>query len=217
MQLLVDDRSRIWILRDIVVLAASDGLEIREILRLRGQAIFIFLAFECHDDSQTHLQGLAAEDTVVVVANEQPSPESIGTLLESRSLPRVALITSVLEEDDEQNFHKLVRTISSVVIAGTTTQWLPQQNVEQWFELLPKLTELSSVMSLKEQFEDADVLVISPGPSLKKIYTLLKCKDHFLTIASMKTLDTLDAGISRTSLFGKTKGPLRRYLNDLRW
>lgn len=199
MQLLVDDTlPGIWDFKqDIAVLAASDGLEIREILRLRGQAKFIFLAFECHDDSQTHLQGLAAEDTVVVVANEQPSTESIGKLLESRSLPRVALITSVLGEDDEQNFHKLVRTISSVVIAGTTTQWLPQQNVEQWFELLPKLTELSSVMSLKEQFEDADVLVISPGPSLKKdLSALLECKDHFLTIASMKTLDTLfDAGI----------------------
>ena len=60
-----------------------------------------------------------------------------------------------------------------------------------------KLANLPSVMALKDQFEDADVLIVSPGPSLASDLELLtEVHDRFLVIATMKALGALfDAGI----------------------
>ncbi len=109
----------------------------------------------------------------------------------------MALITTNASVENEQNFHSVVRAIGSVVIGGTTSQWLQQQTAEQWLTLAPKLAELNSATSLKPILEDKDVLIVSPGPSLARDIQLLSAhQDRFLILAGVKSLNALlDAGI----------------------
>ena len=198
-QLLVDDAlPGIWDFKqDIVVLTQEDGEVIREALRERGQEKFIWITDSPPNNIEDQKSPDKAPDTVFFNPAGQLGAEHLGDMLGNRSVPRVALVVALLNEEDERVFHRVVRSIATVVIGGTTTQWLPQQNVEQWFELIPKLASLNSVMSLKSHFSGADVLVVSPGPSLKSdLQALTRHADRFLIIASMKSLSALfDAGI----------------------
>ena len=134
---------------------------------------------------------------IFVTAGEQVEVEALEPILSRYSLPRVALIAMNYDADDEKHFHMVAKSIGTCVIGGATTQWLPQMTAEQWLTLIPKLANLPSVMALKDQFEDADVLIVLPGPSLASDLELLtEVHDRFLVIATMKALGALfDAGI----------------------
>ena len=116
-----------------------------------------------------------------------PKKADIEAFLNRVSVPRAALITTNASVQDEQNFHTVARAIGSAVIAGSTTQWLPQTTAEQWLESTPTLAGLPTVIELKSHFDGADVLVVSPGPSLKQDLELLsEVQDQVLIFASVK-------------------------------
>ena len=194
-QLYVDDAlPGIWdFTTDVVVLTDEDGDPLREALRLRGQSKFIWMTTLPDED----VSALREEDTIFVTAGEQVEVEDLEPILSRYSLPSVALIAMNYGADDEKHFHMVAKSIGTCVIGGATTQWLPQMTAEQWLTLIPKLANLPSVMALKDQFEDADVLIVSPGPSLASDLELLtEVHDRFLVIATMKALGALfDAGI----------------------
>jgi hypothetical protein len=194
-QLYVDDAlPGIWdFTTDVVVLTDEDGQPLREALRLRGQAKFIWMTNLPDPD----ISELSDPDTIFVSAGEQIEVKALEPILSRYSLPRVALIAMNYGADDEKHFHIVAKSIGTCVIGGATTQWLPQMTAEQWLTLMPKLASLPSVMALKDQFEDADVLIVSPGPSLASDLELLtEVHDRFLVIATMKALGALfDVGI----------------------
>lgn len=194
-QLYVDDAlPGIWdFTTDVVVLTDEDGQLLREALRLRGQSKFIWMTNLPDPD----ISELSDPDTIFVSAGEQIEVKALEPILSRYSLPRVALIAMNYGADDEKHFHIVAKSIGTCVIGGATTQWLPQMTAEQWLTLMPKLASLPSVMALKDQFEDADVLIVSPGPSLASDLELLtEMHDRFLVIATMKALGALfDVGI----------------------
>ena len=198
MNLFVDDAlPGIWDFKqDIVLLTDLDGEVIREVLRARGQSKFIWMTHSVPCAGEDSLDS-SASDTLFVVEGQYPEKADIEAFLNRFSVPRAALITTNASARDEQNFHTVARSIGSAVIAGSTTQWLPQATAEQWLESTPTLAKLPTVMALKAHFDGADVLVVSPGPSLKQDLELLsEVQDQFLIFASVKALSALfDAGI----------------------
>jgi len=194
-QLYIDDAlPGIWdFAQDVVVLTDADGENLRDALRARGQAKFIWMtAHPIEEEADT-----SDADTVFVVAGEQIELPSLEPILSRYSLPRVALIAMDYSANDEKHFHLVVKSIGTCIIGGRTTQWLPQKTAEQWLSLVPRLAKLPSVMGLKDQLNDADVLIVSPGPSLANDLELLaSVQDRFLIIATMKALSALiDAGV----------------------
>ncbi len=198
MNLFVDDAlPGIWDFnQDIVLLTDADGEVIRDVLRTRGQSKFIWMTRNIPEigDSAT---ALLDSDTLFVLEGHYPGNTHLELFLNQFSVPRAALIATHANAEDEQNFHTVARAIGSAVIAGSTTQWLPQTTAEQWLASAPTLAKLPSIMELKSEFDGADVLVVSPGPSLEKDLELLaEVQDQFLIFASVKALAALfDAGI----------------------
>ena len=198
MNLFVDDAlPSIWDFKqDIVLLTDLDGPVLRDVLRARGQSKFIWITRNQPDVTE---QGTDDDnvDTLYVTEGQYPDKAELETFLNRFSVPRAALITTNASAEDERNFHTVARAIGSAVIAGSTTLWLPQLTAEQWLDSTPILARLPSVMELKAEFDGADVLVVSPGPSLKQDLDLLrKVQDRFLIFASVKALAALfDAGI----------------------
>lgn len=181
--------------QDIAVITDLDGEELREVLRTRGQKKFVWLT-----QSQallTEISEVDTADTLYVQAGNYPEKADLEQFLSRLSAPRAALLTTNATTEDQDDFFTLARAIGAAVIAGATTQWLPQMTSEQWLSLAPKLACLPSVMSLESAFENADVLVVSPGPSLKRdLERLAKVQDRFLILASVKALAALfDAGV----------------------
>jgi hypothetical protein len=196
LHLFLDDAlPSIWdFTQDIVVLRGSEGEILRELLRERGQLKFIWIT-----DEKLLDPGLDGEyhDTLSVAPGEYPDRETLQAFLGRFSTPRAALITTTCLADNEQHFLTVARAIGSAVIGGATTTWLPKITAEQWLKLAPQLANLNSVMALKSEFSERDVLVVSPGPSLQQDLALLaEVQDRFLIVASMKSLSALfNAGI----------------------
>ncbi len=199
MNLIVDDAlPGIWDFKhDIAVVTDLDGEVIRRVLRTRGQKNFVWITESIERAQVVCIEDGENQDTVFVNAGAFPERDELAGILYGVSVPRAALITTEASADDERHFYAVARAIGAAVIAGTTTQWLPQVTSEQWISLLPKLATLPSVMSIRSEFDGADVLVVSPGPSLQQDLALLsRVQDRFLIIASVKALSTLfDIGI----------------------
>ncbi|MDC1160621.1 DUF115 domain-containing protein, partial [Luminiphilus sp.] len=198
MNLFIDDAlPGIWDFKqDIVLVTDFDGEIVREALRARGHGKFIWMTSAVPatlgDEDDT-----SKTDTLYVLEGEHPAKAELEQFLNRFSVPRAALITTNVSAGDEQNFHTVARAIGSTVIAGSTTQWLPQATAEQWLGSTPVLATHPTAMSLQAEFEGADVLIVSPGPSLKQDLELLAAvQDRFLIFASVKALSALfDAGI----------------------
>ena len=192
-QLYVDDAlPGVWdFTTDVAVLTDDDGEKLRDALRLRGQCKFIWMTDLPQSESTD-------TDTIFVPSGEQIDVKSLEPILSRYSVPRAALIAMDYNAENEKNFHMVAKSIGTCVIGGATTQWLPQMTAEQWLTLIPQLASLPSVMALEDQFHDADVLIVSPGPSLANDLELLaSVYPRFLIIATMKALPALfDAGIS---------------------
>lgn len=197
MQLFIDDAlPGVWDFKqDVVVVVGNDGDTIREALRFRGQDKFIWIKTDLVGRSVA--SDAADKDTAYFVPGDDDNPRRLEAILHAHSVPRVALITTNASLENEQNFHSIVRAIGSVVIGGTTSQWLQQQTAEQWLALAPKLAQLNSATSLKPVLEGKDVLIVSPGPSLARdLHLLSEYQDRFLILAGVKALNALlDAGI----------------------
>ena len=200
MNLFIDDAlPPVWDFNhDIAVLTDADGEAIREALRRRGQKKFIWITDA--DDEVFHrgASDSEAEDTIFVRSGEFPSKQQLQSFLGRFATPRAALLSMTSDSIEEQNFYTVARAVGSSVIAGSTSKWLPQLTTDQWLTLTPKLAGLTSATCLRGEFEGADVLVVSPGPSLANDLELLqRIQDRFLIFASVKALAALlDAGIT---------------------
>ena len=193
--LFIDDAlPKVWDFNiDIVVLTDIDGLELREALRRRGQKKFIWITTQETHSERSWVEG----DTIYVREGMQIEQVHLAPIVSRYSLPRVSLIVMEIGSSDEAHFNAVVQAIAANVIAGTTTKWLPELTTEQWIARIPKLTNLPSALGLANIFKGADILLVSPGPSLAEDLELLSAKqDAFLIIATMKALSALfEAGV----------------------
>ena len=199
MNLFIDDAlPGIWdFAQDIVIVTDLDGEVIRRVLRARGQKKFVWITESVEQRQIAYAEDGGEADTLWVRAGEFPERSQLEEVLCGVSVPRASLITTEASADDEKHFFTVARAIGAAVIGGTTTQWLPQMTSEQWVAGLPNLASLPSVMAIKPEFEGANVLVVSPGPSLEQDLELLsQVQDRFLIVASVKALSALfDAGV----------------------
>ena len=193
--LFIDDvLPKVWDFNtDIVVITDIDGPNVREALRDRGQEKFIWITSQ----DTTAARSWIEVDTIYVRAGMQIEQAHLAPVISRYSLPRVSLIVMEIGSSDEAHFNAVVQSIGANVIAGTTTKWLPELTTEQWIARIPKLTNLPSVLSLASIFKGADILLVSPGPSLAEDLELLSVKqDAFLILATMKALSALfEAGV----------------------
>lgn len=184
---------------DIAVLAGDHLEKLHQILVSRGQRRFvIFLPTD--QDARTPLleylsRSLTTEDLLV-------SPDMLPGLADIKTLvgdtwPKLGVLTPDIDDFERSMVDTLLDLLSSVCIQATTQKWLPQLTTEQYLNNLPRVAELPSIMQCEDAFRGAQVVVVSPGPSLRQDLEVLKAAHHqFLIIAALKAVDTLlDAGI----------------------
>jgi len=200
MQLFIDDAlPGIWdFTQDVVVLTQRDGETLRDVLRNRGQRRFVWIGERGDYITESTMAPYSKdEDTVYVDPSQNPSVDAMKQLVGEGVVPRVALVAHQCSEWEEEKFAAVNHAIASSIVRAATTQWLAKRNPEQYLGNIAKFTECRSIMSLQSMFAGADVLVLSPGPSLRKDFALLKkCASRFITIAPVKALEALfDEGI----------------------
>jgi hypothetical protein len=198
--LFIDDTlPGIWdFTQDIVVLTQQDGEPLRDALRERGQRRFIWVADTDEVDSDyAGILKVENEDTVYLAIDEDPNVDAMKQLIGEGVVPRLALIAHECAAWEEEKFGAINHAVASAIVRAATTQWISKRNPEQYLANLPRFVECRSVMSLRSMFDGADVLILSPGPSLKQDFELLKsCVSKFVTIAPVKSLEALfDEGI----------------------
>ena len=207
MHLLIDDLlPGVWdFTQDIAVLTDMDGEKIRELLRGRGQRRFIWLSrqggapmlgalhdrklFDGGDDQAVH-------DTIRLGPSETLRPEQFKSIL-GGSVPRMALLCCEQVNEDQVRFNEISQVVSSAVIQATTAQWISVTTTEQYLANLLTIANCPSVLKLRPYFEGANVLILSPGPSLRDAFDQLDdAVERFVTIAPLKSLDSLfDVGV----------------------
>ena len=195
--------------QDVAVITDSYGLDIRDVLRQRGQKKFIWLSDHEVSDGHEVIENDGAnesgadfkhegfEDTLVLFANTEPDHEALHGWV-GESVPRMALFSRDHSEAVFNRFNDLRQTLSAAVIKAATTQWIPRLSVEQYLSNLPTLVTKRSALDLAPQFAGRPVLILSPGPSLQCDLEILKAVQHsFITIAPVKSLNSLfDAGVA---------------------
>ena len=207
MQLLIDDLlPGVWdFTQDIAVLTDEDGEKIRELLRERGQRRFIWLSRRVGPpisgslpDQQLTDEGddLAANDTINLGLNETLEPEEFKSIL-GGSVPRMALLCCDQVREDQDRFNEISQVVSSAVIQATTAQWISVTTTEQYLANLLTIANCPSALNLRPYFHEANVLILSPGPSLRDVFDQLDdASERFVTIAPLKSLDSLfDIGV----------------------
>ena len=207
MQLLIDDLlPGVWdFTQDIAVLTDKDGEKIRELLRGRGQRRFIWLSSRVgapipstQPDQQLTDEGddQAVNDTIDLGPSETLEPEQFKSTL-GGSVPRMALLCCDQAREDQVRFNEISQVVSSAVIQATTAQWISVTTTEQYLANLLTVANCPSVLKLRPYFEEANVLILSPGPSLRDVFDQLHdAAERFVTIAPLKSLDSLlDAGV----------------------
>ncbi len=202
LQLFIDDAlPGIWdFTQDIAVLTERDGNHLREALRSRGQRRFVWLTDQTDHDSVTMSPETEADDkdTLFVAVGEEPDVDALKELIGEGVLPRVALLAHQHSPAEEHSFVAINQAVASAIIKAATAQWISIQTTEQYLGNLSTLVKCSSAMALRPQFMGADVLILSPGPSLRHDFGLLKkYASRFITVAPVKSLEALfDEGIS---------------------
>ena len=207
MQLLIDDLlPGVWdFTQDIAVLTDEDGEKIRELLRERGQRRFIWLSRRVGPpisgslpDQKLTDEGddLAVNDTINLGLNETLEPEEFKSIL-GGSVPRMALLCCDQVREDQDRFNEIGQVVSSAVIQATTAQWISVTTTEQYLANLLTIANCPSALNLRPYFHEANVLILSPGPSLRDVFDQLDdASERFVTIAPLKSLDSLfDIGV----------------------
>ena len=161
------------------MLTDKDGEKIRELLRERGQRRFIWLSrrvgtpISIPPDQQLTDEGvdLAVNDTINLGLNETLEPEQFKSTL-GGSVPRMSCFV-VIRLEDQVRFNEISQVVSSAVIQATTAQWISVTTTEQYLANLLTVANCPSVLKLRPYFEEANVLILSPGPSLRDV--LISC------------------------------------------
>lgn len=196
LNLFIDDSlPGIWdFTQDIVVLTPRDGSDLREVLRERGQRRFIWLGDSSDSDS---IPVPADEDTLSLGVGGELNVEELKSFIGEGVLPRVALLAHEHSPEEEDSFVAINQAVASAIIRAATAQWISVQTTEQYLSNLDRLSTCHSAMALRTQFMGGDVLILSPGPSLRQDFDLLKkYAARFITIAPVKSLEALfDEGI----------------------
>ena len=185
---------------DIAILAGGNILSLHKVLVDRGQRKFIVLMPEEKSGLEEFLAYFAADESSLVLLIAPDLNPELGDLkaLAGASWPKSALICSEPTEHELFMFEKIQGLLRSACIQTSTRRWLPQQTTIQYFQNLNALATCDSISDYRSFIADKHLLVVSPGPSLKKdLAGLKKYRAKFVVIAALKAVDTLlDSGVT---------------------
>ena len=124
---------------------------------------------------------LEVNDTIDLWLNETLEPEEFKSIL-GGSVPRMALLCCDHVREDQDRFNEISQVISSAVIQATTAQWISVTTTEQYLANLPTIANCPSALNLRPYFDEANVLILSPGPSLRDVFDQLDdAAERFVT------------------------------------
>jgi len=192
--------------QDIVVLHGARRALLQEALVARGQKKIVVIeqGREYDNDQQVtvrsqvaHTRDESSFGPVVFKSGSSPSTEQFSVLL-GEEIPSIALIGDTPNAAADQDFERIFKSVSAVLLGKKSVKEWPVIFTHQWLTRLPELARRPSVTSLKALFQGQDVLVASPGPSLyESIPALKNQRNHFLVISPIRSLLTLlEAGIT---------------------
>ena len=184
-----------WFYSDDVVILA--GLELERLHRAlvdRGQRRFVVVMPPDEATSSSlmeYLSQCSVTEDLVVSADMFPTIADIKTLV-GDSWPKLGILSPEVNDFERGLVEHIVNLLASACIQATTQKWLPQLTTEQYLTNLPRLSELPSIMQCEDFFRDAQVIIVSPGPSLREDLEVLKTIHHsFVVVAALKALDAL--------------------------
>lgn len=191
--------------QDVVVLHGEHRHVLFEDLKARGQKRFVIIVGEGEENADQCLSNPPADrpdedaDPLKVIffhEGSSPSAEAF-TGLCGQEVPAVAQISIDSNPAVNQDFKRIMRSISAASLGKRSVKEWPRIFTEQWLSRVPVLTAHESVSSLQAVFQGRDILIASPGPSLYDSLPDLKAsRSRFIVVAPIRSLlALLNAGI----------------------
>ena len=183
--------------QDVVVLHGEHRKPFFEDLRLRGQTNFVVIVTEEEDSAEQVLfEGPAeqiaedADGVNIVAFPTGSSPRTdIFADLRGEEIPSVVLIGTESDPAADNDFQRIFKSLSAVLLGKKSVKEWPRIFTEQWLSRVPALAEHQSVTALRSAFDGQDVLIASPGPSLYDSLVDLKAsRDSFLLMVPIRSL-----------------------------
>ena len=183
--------------QDVVVLHGEYRKPLFEDLRLRGQTNFVVIVTKEENSAEQVLFGSSVEqiedeaggvNIVSFPTGSSPRTDIFAGLI-GEEIPSVVLIGTESEPTADNDFQRIFKSLSAVLLGKKSVKEWPRIFTEQWLSRIPALAEHQSVTALKAVFKGQDILIASPGPSLYDSLDDLKAnRDRFLLIAPIRSL-----------------------------
>ena len=183
--------------QDVVVLHGEHRKPLFEDLRLRGQTNFVVIVTAEENSAEQILFESSGEqidddaggvNIVSFPTGSSPRTDIFAGLI-GEEIPSVVLIGTEPEPASDNDFQRIFKSLSAVLLGKKSVKEWPRIFTEQWLSRIPALAEHQSVTALQAAFQGRDILIASPGPSLYDSLVHLKAnRDRFLLIAPIRSL-----------------------------
>ena len=182
---------------DIVVLSGLNAELFVAPLVERGQAQIIVIV-GVDFNAEADILKPAAHATVLYIQHGSPLSADQAAALKKVEPPLLHGISSGVDDQPLAELKRLARLVHKDHVVGASARRWPTIWTEQLIENLPFVIGKKSVTEVSPVFTGKDVLIVSPGPSLRdSLADLKELREHFVLVCLVRSLPVLfDYGIS---------------------
>jgi len=176
---------------DIIVLWGPNAELLIAPLVDRGQAQIIVI-IDGHTKAQAPVSHPVPDATVLYVDYGAPLTADQTAALKKVEPPFIHGISFELDRQPVEVLKKLARQVQKDHVLGASARRWPTIFTEQLIENLPLLIGKESISNISPAFLGKDVLIVSPGPSLRDSLPYLKrYREKFVVISLVRSLQLL--------------------------
>ena len=176
---------------DIVVLSGLNAELFVAPLVERGQAqIIVIVGADSNTDAE--IIKPAAHATVLYIQHGDPLSDDQAAALKKVEPPLLHGISSGMDEQPLAELKRLARLVHKDHVVGASARRWPTIWTEQFIDNLPLIIGKKSVSEISSEFTGKDLLIVSPGPSLRdSLADLKRLREHFVLVSLVRSLPVL--------------------------
>ena len=176
---------------DIIVLSGLNAELFVAPLIDRGQAQIIVIV-DADFNVEVNISKPTAHATVLYIKHGDLLSADQAAALKKVEPPLMHGISSGADEQPLLELTRLARLVHKDHVVGASARRWPTVWTEQFIENLPQIIGKKSVSNLWPEIFDKDILIVSPGPSLRdSLPAIEKVRDHFVVISLIRSLPVL--------------------------
>lgn len=193
LNLLLDEKlPAVWDFNhDIIVLWGANAELLVEPLADRGQAQIIVIR-DGDREAITSVSNPAPETTVLYVERRELLSADQTAALKKIEPPLIHGVSFEIDKQPIEVLKSLARQVQRNHILGASARRWPTIFSERFIENLPVLLGKESICNISSAFFEKDILIVSPGPSLRDSLPYIKrFREKFVLISLVRSLGTL--------------------------